>query len=234
MNVCASQIMKNIIFFLFLFKSVLSQETSFLPTPTTTVDICDGATCFNGGSCVPGPLFYSCNCTAPHQGKHCEYTFENGTIKCGSIAVGSKFFVNELNKTFTKANRSLNTILSEGDFMNNYDFSSVCTTGVETMSWMFSGASQFNQDISHWDTSSVSSMYGMFWAATSFNQSISNWDTSIVSEMAYMFNGATSFNQNLSHWRVPKIPSLPAYFAINSPLKRNTGLHPQWNESTNR
>ena len=138
MNVCASQVMKNTIFFLFLYRKK--------PAPTIPVDICDGATCFN----------------------------------------------------------------------------------------MFSGASQFNQDISHWDTSSVSSINGMFWAATSFNQSISNWDTSIVSEMAYMFNGATSFSQNLSHWRVPKIPSLPSYFALNSPLARNTGLHPQWNESTNR
>jgi len=195
--------MKNILFFLVLLKGVLSQE-SLVPTPTTSVDHCHGATCYNGGNCVADLESYSCNCAAPFKGKHCEYTFENGTLKCGSISVGSTFFVAELNKTFTKANRSLNTILSEGDFMNNYDFSSVCTTGVEMMSWMFSGASLFNQDISHWDTSSVT-------------------------EMAYMFNGATNFHQNLSVWRVPEISSLPAYFAVNSPLATNTALHPQWN-----
>ena len=68
------------------------------------------------------------------------------------------------------------------------------------MSYMLSGASQFNQDISTWDVSGVTTMRSMFQGASSFDIDISTWNISSVTDMVFMLNGATSFNQDLCAW----------------------------------
>merc|ERR1711957_42941 len=71
---------------------------------------------------------------------------------------------------------------------------------VETMRFMFSGATSFNQPIGDWNTSQVRKMDNMFSNATSFTQPLDTWDVSQVYTMYEMFRGASDFNQCLSTW----------------------------------
>jgi len=95
--------------------------------------------------------------------------------------------------------------------ISNWDMSSVTTIRA-----MFRDAKSFNQDISNWDVSSVVDMGGAFLNATSFNADIGAWDVSSTQDMSGMFSGAESFNQNLTGWCVENIPSEPSNFADNS------------------
>ena len=79
----------------------------------------------------------------------------------------------------------------------NEDIGAWDTSGVTTMSAMFTSASAFNQDIGAWDTSGVTGMDAMFYWASAFNQDIGAWDTSGVTRMNSMFNEAASFNQDI-------------------------------------
>ena len=56
------------------------------------------------------------------------------------------------------------------------------------MSYMFSGAKNFNQPLD-FDTRNVTSMWGMFRKASSFNQSL-DFDTRNVTDMGGMFEGS--------------------------------------------
>jgi surface protein len=58
---------------------------------------------------------------------------------------------------------------------------------VSDMSYMFSGAKQFNRDIGRWDVSNASDMSHMFDGARQFNQDIGRWDVSSVRDMRDMF-----------------------------------------------
>ncbi|NHJ23051.1 MAG: BspA family leucine-rich repeat surface protein, partial [Candidatus Lokiarchaeota archaeon] len=69
-------------------------------------------------------------------------------------------------------------------------------SSVNSMYYMFSGASSFNQPIGSWDVSSVSDMNGMFSHASSFNQPIGSWDVSSVSNMWLMFEEITLSTPN--------------------------------------
>ena len=206
----------------FAIRSPLADNTGFQPlwngggcpttptTTTTTINECASSPCKNGGTCIDGHLDYSCNCIAPYKGKNCEYTFEHGTLKCGSVAVGVSFVVDEFEKTFTRADDTLKD--NYGTDPNLIDYSAVCTTGVTTMKEMFFFMENFNSDISHWDTSSVTDMELMFSDASSFNSSISNWDTSNVVYMQYMFLNAFSFNQNISKWDTSNVTNMEGMF----------------------
>ena len=135
------------------------------------------------------------------------YTFNHGTLKCGGVDVGATFFVAELNKSFKRANSTLNLIKNEA-----FDYSSVCTTGVMDMNNMFYQLGNFDQNISTWDTSSVTTMSLMFGQAASFKQSISNWDTSRVTAMFSMFAGAEQFNSDISNWDTSSVTDMHYMF----------------------
>ena len=79
------------------------------------------------------------------------------------------------------------------------------TSNVTNMSVMFSGAKVFNQSIGNWNTTNVTNMFSMFSFTDEFDQNIGNWNTSNVTNMAYMFSSAASFNQNISDWDVCKV-----------------------------
>ena len=100
------------------------------------------------------------------------------------------------------------------------------TSSVEDMSYMFSGAENFNGDINNWDTSNVTNMKGMFGGASSFTTIISNWDTSSVTDMSYMFYTATNFNEDISKWDTSSVTDMSYMFfeASNFNNDINTSL----------
>ena len=58
----------------------------------------------------------------------------------------------------------------------------------------FGDRSTFNGDISKWDTSSVNTMSYMFTGASAFNYDISSWTgTAATTAQTDMFDGATAF-----------------------------------------
>jgi len=74
-------------------------------------------------------------------------------------------------------------------------------SGVDDMSWLFFGASNFNDPaVSSWDVSGVTGTNGIFHRAEAFNQPLDQWDVSGWSDIDWLFEGATSFNQDLSGW----------------------------------
>ena len=102
------------------------------------------------------------------------------------------------------------------------DFTSVCTTLVTDMSFIFSSATSFNQPINNWDVSNVNNMIYMFSSATSFDQPLDNWNVSNVTNMGYIFANATAFNQPLNDWDVSSFSQMNGIFAsataFNQPL----------------
>lgn len=107
----------------------------------------------------------------------------------------------------------------------NQDIGNWNTSSVNDMSFMFQGASAFNQDIGNWNTSSVTDMTNMFLVATSFNQDL-NWDTSNVTSMAGMFNGATVFNGNISSWNTSNVTNMNGMLQFCPAFDQNLGA---WN-----
>ena len=180
---------------------------------------CIGITCYNEGTCIDGLRNYNCSCIIPFKGKHCEYTFENGTLKCGSVPVGTLFGVDELEKIITRVS---DTTLPKQNV--SFDYSAICTTGVTDMKEMFKDLETFNQNISYWDTSDATNMSSMFYGALTFDHDLFNWNTLKVENMANMFFNATNFNQDLSSWLVPLIPETPEGF---SP-RLNDSFLPSW------
>lgn len=87
-----------------------------------------------------------------------------------------------------------------------------CTTGIQSMSWLFNGQEAFNANIRSWDTSSVIEMSHMFHNASSFNQDIGIWDTSEVRDFSGMFLGASTFNQPIGSWETSTSDSLSRMF----------------------
>ena len=136
-----------------------------------------------------------------------KYTYKDGTIKCEGVAVGEEFYVQELGKTFTRAPLDLNDLSDD-----NFDYSSVCTTGLKDMTSMFSFLVYFDQNISHWDTSEVIHMKFMFYNAESFTHDLSKWDTSKVETMESMFVSAISFNKDISGWDTSKVTTMKNMF----------------------
>ena len=178
------------------------------------------------------------------------YSYENGIVKCPDESFGSEFDVTELDKNFTKVNRTMLINYRKNKYYENFttsctsgvtDMKNVCegvnfssisistwdTSSVENMIAMFAYAFDFNSDISNWNMSNVQNMQGMFAWAKKFNSDISNWDTSSVKNMNYMFINAFSFNQSLTNWCVNI--SVPTNFSLRSPLDSNPTFLPLWN-----
>ncbi len=103
-------------------------------------------------------------------------------------------------------------------FTNSYYWK---TNLVTDMSYLFSGATNFNQNINNWNTIKVSNMSYMFANATNFNQDISGWITSGVSNMSYMFNNATNFNIDISSWNTSSVTNMSYMFSGASSFNQN-------------
>ena len=138
------------------------------------------------------------------------YVLINGILKCAEEQLNSVFYVEELGKSFTKADNDLHFGKPA-----EFDYSSICTTSVIDMSFLFSNKATFNQNISHWDTSNVNDMSGLFFEANVFNQSISNWDVSNVENMLQMFYGAKAFNQDISKWNTSRVENMYQMFMLS-------------------
>jgi uncharacterized repeat protein (TIGR01451 family) len=100
------------------------------------------------------------------------------------------------------------------------------TEAVTDMSFMFSGAIQFNADISGWNTAAVFNMQSMFTSATAFNQNIGSWNTAALNFTTGMFRDATSFNQDISSWNTAAVTNMSQMFFRASAFNQNIG---SWN-----
>lgn len=139
-----------------------------------------------------------------------------------------KLIVNDVKIPLSKIDTSKITDMSHlfqrSSRVNFEGISSWDVSNVKDMSYMFSGAVNFNEDISSWDTSNVERMNSMFKRAESFNQDISSWKTFYVEDMYQMFAGAVSFNQDLSNWDISNVEDMRDMFQ-GSPMENNP---PAW------
>ena len=85
---------------------------------------------------------------------------------------------------------------------------------VESMEFLFSGATVFNGMIDQWDVSKVEQFVNMFSDALAFNQDISNWtinnNKNVI--MAGMFASTEVFNQPIGKWDVSRVTSVKDMF----------------------
>ena len=106
------------------------------------------------------------------------------------------------------------------NFNDNIDSWDV--SNVTNMSFMFRSAKSFNQNINSWDVGIVVNMKGMFGNSVSFNMPLNNWNVSNVTDTSYMFNLAFKFNQNINSWDVRSVVNMKGMFehcnSFNRPL----------------
>ena len=103
--------------------------------------------------------------------------------------------------------------------LNDEDVSTVCTSLITNMSFMFSNSS-FNLDISSWDVSSVTDFSGMF-MQTPFNQPIGDWDVSSATNMSNMFTHSP-FDQPIGNWDVSSVENI-SYMFGHTPFNQSIG-----------
>ena len=86
---------------------------------------------------------------------------------------------------------------------------STLPSGINNLSYMFQGASQFNQDISTWNTSNLTDTNYMFYLAIKFNHNLSNWDvgniTSANSMLSYCGLSVSNYNNLLNGWALQAV-----------------------------
>lgn len=102
--------------------------------------------------------------------------------------------------------------------MSNWDVSNI-----EDMSYMFDRANFFNQDIGNWDVGSVTTMEEMFSSAIRFNQDIGDWDVGNVTGMIAMFFNARAFNQDIGDWDVSQVTNMIFTFGDASSFNQDIG-----------
>nr|WP_293301041.1 BspA family leucine-rich repeat surface protein [Allomuricauda sp.] len=94
-------------------------------------------------------------------------------------------------------------------------------TNVESLSYMFRGASSFNADLNGWNVSNVKYMNYMFAYAAEFNSDLDQWNVANVITMEAMFNFASKFNGNIENWKVGNVTNMYAMFSNASEFNRD-------------
>ena len=126
------------------------------------------------------------------------YLDQNGvTLKATSEAIVGETYQLE-DKTYLVVDNELLRSMVNDDA----DLTSVITSFVTDMSYLFYKRENFNTDISSWDTSSVNTMSKMFMWAESFSGDLSSWNVSKVTDFGDMFHGTRAFNSDISSWDV--------------------------------
>ena len=126
------------------------------------------------------------------------YLDQNGvTLKATSEAIVGETYQLE-DKTYLVVDNELLRSMVNDDA----DLTSVITSFVTDMSYLFYKRENFNTDISSWDTSAVTSMSKMFMWAESFSGDLSSWNVSKVTDFGDMFHGTRAFNSDISSWDV--------------------------------
>ena len=104
---------------------------------------------------------------------------------------------------------------------NEEDVTTVVTTKVTNMNYMFRYATSFNQPIGNWDVSNVTRMEYMFFGAEVFNQPIGSWDVSNVTDMYFTFGFTPNFNQPIGAWDVSNVNTMEKMFWEATAFNRN-------------
>jgi DNA-binding beta-propeller fold protein YncE len=94
---------------------------------------------------------------------------------------------------------------------------------IKTFDEMFSGATEFNVDLSSWNTGSAVQMNGMFKNNQFFNSDLSGWDVSNVEGFEEMFLNAKAFNSDISGWQTGSALSMEAMFQNAESFDQNLG-----------
>ncbi|MCC5907904.1 MAG: BspA family leucine-rich repeat surface protein [Balneolaceae bacterium] len=147
----------------------------------------------------------------------------NVTFVCTNADLGEsgEFKINDSFFTITKRDRDgLDKLIENEDYS---DLTTTCTSGIEDMSNLFQGITNFDEDISSWDVSSVTNMSGMFFFAESFNQDIGDWDVSSVTNLSRMFDSAENFNQDIGDWDVSSVTNVSFMFEGASDFNTDIG-----------
>ena len=106
--------------------------------------------------------------------------------------------------------------------INTFDFSQFNTKKVTDMKYMFHYAAFEPFDISSFDTSSVTNMKGMFSYIRTSSLNLSKLNTSLVEDMSYMFDGCGMSSLNLSTFDMKKVKDISYMFRLTSKLKNLT------------
>ena len=106
---------------------------------------------------------------------------------------------------------SLNSLYSFTD-ASYVDLSTLDSSQVVDMSYMFRGLDVSDIDLSNLDTSNVTNMVGMFSSASGTDLDFSSFDTSNVTTMQSMFNGATFDSLNMSNVDTSHVTNMNSMF----------------------
>lgn len=133
-------------------------------------------------------------------------------IQFGSVTPFPYMFSGCSNLLLTGVTDTLNTQNFDGNLIGLFQLCSSITTianldswsmsGVNSISSMFEGATNFDNPINSWDVSNVTDMTYTFKDAISFNQPLNSWNTQNVYLMFATFENAIQFNQNLGTWNI--------------------------------
>jgi len=124
------------------------------------------------------------------------YRAENGvTLKASTEAVVGKEYPFEGRRYLIVDDSLLREAVKA-----EMDLSTVITSKVTDMSYLFYMSTLKNPQISEWDVSQVKTMSWMFGLAPIINPDLSHWDTRSVVDFSDMFNGARKFQGDISKW----------------------------------
>ena len=185
----------------------------------------DGETCSDASECYGG----ACEggiCTSeapPGPGDGDFYLHSNGvTVLCPDAAVGDSGLVDGV--TYTKHDYAS---LLDLRINNPAGLEFACTSGVTSLSSLFTFDGTFNTNIGSWDTSSVTNMQSLFAYASSFDQDLGSWDTSSLTNMQGTF-AFSAFNQDIGDWDTSSVTNMYQVFT-GTPFNQDIG---DWDTSS--